>query len=148
MTARMLTVLALGAAVFALAVAGCGGDDSASSPPTTNVHAGHTATPPPATTATAKPTPMRPALKTFTIVVEQAQPEGGIKTYTAKKGDRVAIVVRTDVGEAVHVHGYDIEKPVVAGRPTRIVFTATTPGRFEIELHDMDTVLGNLQVEP
>ena len=147
MTPRMLTALAPAAAGLALAVAGCGGDDSGSSRSTT-AHAGHTTTSAPVTTPTATPTPKPPAVKTFTIVVEQAQPKGGIKTYTAKKGDRVAIVVRTDVGKAVHLHGYDIEKPVKTGRPTRIVFTATTPGRFEIELHDMDTVLGNLQVEP
>jgi hypothetical protein len=142
----MLTALAPAAAGFALAAAGCGGD-SGSSATTTDAHAGHTATPAPVTTPTAKPTP-KPQVKTFTIVVEQAQPKGGIKTYTVKKGDRVAIVVRTDLGEAVHLHGYDIEKPVKAGRPTRIVFSATTPGRFVIELHNMDTVLGNLQVEP
>ena len=141
MTARRLTALPLAAAIM-LAVAGCGGSSA------TETQAVPTATPPSASTATPAATPKPAALATVAIVVDQGQPKGGIKTYTVKQGDRVALVVRTDVGTSVHLHGYNLEQPVVAGKPTRIVFTATTPGRFEIELHETDTLLGNLQVEP
>jgi hypothetical protein len=147
----MLTALALAAAGFTLAAAACGdGDDSAAtttaaatrtSPPATEVTTTESTTTAPATT-----TP-KPSVKTFTIVVTQGRPEGGIKTFTAKQGEQVALVVRSDTGESVHLHGYNLEQPLRDGR-TRIVFRAKIPGRFEIELHESDILLGNLQVEP
>ena len=147
---RTAAVLAAATATVVLAVAGCGGDDEpTASPPTTETtHQGHTPTATP-TTPTATPTPKpKPSVRTVTIVIRQGRPQGGIKTYTVKKGEKVALVVRSDAGESVHLHGYWLEKPIVAGSPTRIAFTAKTPGRFEIELHHPDAVLGTLQVEP
>jgi hypothetical protein len=153
MTLRMLTALALAAAGFTLAVTACGGDDDSASPATT---ATTTSTPTetttteatttPATTAPTATTP-KPSVTTFTIVVSQGRPQGGIKTFTAKQGEQVALVVRSDTGESVHLHGYDLEQPIRNGR-SRIVFRAKIPGRFEIELHESDILPGNLQVEP
>jgi hypothetical protein len=65
-----------------------------------------------------------------------------------KKGDKVVLVVRTDAGESIHLHGYDIERTVVSGKPTRIAFVASLPGRFELELHHPDVVIGDITVEP
>jgi hypothetical protein len=153
MTLRMLTALALATAGFTLAVTACGGDDDSASPATTATTTSTTtetttteATTTPATTAPTATTP-KPSVTTFTIVVSQGRPQGGIKTFTAKQGEQVALVVRSDTGESVHLHGYDLEQPLRNGR-SRIVFRAKIPGRFEIELHESDVLLGNLQVEP
>jgi hypothetical protein len=150
MSIRLLTAIALAAAGFGLAVAACGGDDE-SAPSTTTTPTTETAetaeTTTEATTATTPTATPTPAIKTFTIVVTQGRPQGGIKTYTAKQGEQVALVVRSDTGDSVHLHGYDLEQPLRNGR-TRIVFRAKIPGRFEIELHESDVLLGNLQVEP
>jgi len=150
MTLRMLTALALAAAGFALAVTACGGDDDSASPATTATTTStttETTTTEPTTTAPTTTTVPTPSVKTFTIVVANGRPQGGIKTFTAKQGEQVALVVRSDTGESVHLHGYDLEQPLRNGR-TRIVFRAKIPGRFEIELHESDILLGNLQVEP
>jgi FtsP/CotA-like multicopper oxidase with cupredoxin domain len=145
MTARTLTAAAL--ACLALVAAGCGGNDSAA-PTTTQAEQTTTVETTPAETTPAEtPTPNASHLTTFTIVVEQGRPQGGIETFTVKKGDRVAIVTRSDTGESVHLHGYNIERPLKNGRSV-IGFTANVPGRFEIELHETDVLLGNLQVEP
>jgi hypothetical protein len=58
------------------------------------------------------------------------------------------LVVRTDSGEAVHLHGYNIEKEIVPGQPLRLPFTANIAGRFELELHPTDTLLAVLEVQP
>jgi hypothetical protein len=58
------------------------------------------------------------------------------------------LVVKTDAGEEVHFHGYNIEKPVTPGTPVRIPFTADLPGRFELELHHPDVVLAVVEVRP
>lgn len=57
------------------------------------------------------------------------------------------IVTHSDTGTSVHLHGYNIERPLKNGTSV-IAFTENVPGRFEIELHESDVLLGNLQVEP
>ena len=82
------------------------------------------------------------------VVVDQGRPRGGIKRPTLDKGERVVLVVRADAGESVHMHGYDVEKPVTPGKPVRIPLTATIPGRFELELHHPDSLLAVIEVQP
>ncbi len=93
------------------------------------------------TTVAAKPV-------VISITVVNARPVGGIKRPTVKKGQTVRIVVKTNAGEAVHLHGYNIEKPVKVGKPTVIQFVAKVPGRFELALHPMDALLAQLTVTP
>jgi predicted ATPase/DNA-binding XRE family transcriptional regulator len=133
----------------ALALAGCGGDTTASPETTTEPPTTEAATPATPTTATTTTAPKpKPKPKTITIVVEGGRPQGGIKRPTIDKGEKVVLVVRADAGEAVHLHGYNVEKPVTPGTPVRIPLTATLPGRFELELHHPDVVLAVLEVEP
>ncbi len=97
--------------------------------------------------ATVKLTPPSKA-RTITVTVKQGKPVGGILRPTVKKGERVAIVVRTDVGSKVHLHGYDVEKAVVAGQATKLdEFVASISGRFDLELHDPDVVLAVITVK-
>lgn len=53
---------------------------------------------------------------------------------TARQGDEVRIVVRADVTDEVHLHGYDLHADVEPGAPARIDFVATAAGVFECEL--------------
>ena len=82
------------------------------------------------------------------IVVDQGRPRGGIKRPTLEKGERIVLVVRADAGEAVHVHGFDVEKPITPGKPVRVPLTANLAGRFEVELHHPDALLAVLEVRP
>ena len=75
-------------------------------------------------------------------------PQGGIARPKVKKGESVVIVVRSDAGESVHIHGYDVERPITPGKPVRLPLTATIPGRFEVELHHPDSLLAVLTVDP
>ena len=149
------TLLAVAASAFALA--GCGGDDTdAAAPETdTSTQPAMTATTPTETETTPTETapretttPAKPAPRTVTIRVVGGVPQGGIARPKVKKGDRVVIVVRTDAGEEVHMHGYDIERTVTPGTPVRLPFTATIPGRFEVELHHPDALLAVVEVRP
>ena len=63
-------------------------------------------------------------------------------------GDRVILVVRADVTDHVHVHGYDLMKDVAPGSPARFSFRADAPGRFEVELEDRHLPLTELVVRP
>jgi heme/copper-type cytochrome/quinol oxidase subunit 2 len=63
-------------------------------------------------------------------------------------GDRVVLIVRSDVADHVHVHGYDLMQDVAPGAPARISFRADAPGRFEVELEDRHLPLTELVVRP
>jgi len=135
-----------------LTLAGCGsGGSSETATATTDTETGATVpavttTETTSTTTTTETTAATPT--TIAIVVKEGRPQGGIKRPTIEKGDKVVVVVRTDAGEEVHLHGYDIEKPVTAGEPVRIPFTANLPGRFELELHHPDALLAVIEVRP
>ena len=136
-------VMLVAGAASVLALAGCGGGGSSQTTAATDT-ATTTATTGSATTTA----PAAPGPTTIAIVVKQGRPSGGIKRPTVEKGDDVVLVIRTDAGEEIHLHGYDIEKPVTPGTPVRIRFTANLPGRFELELHHPDTLLAVIEVRP
>ena len=64
------------------------------------------------------------------------------------EGDRVRLRVTSDEQMEIHLHGYDIEREVTPGEPATLSFEADLTGRFEIEDHDSEEVLGVLIVQP
>lgn len=142
---RSQTIPVLAAAV-SLALAGCGGDGE----PTTTA-----APPPPPATApepplpSPPPPPPAPDVTTVDIDVRDGKAVGGISRPEAQQGDKVAIVVRSDAAGAVHLHGYDRAVEIEAGKPARIVFVASIPGRFEVEMHgERHFQIADLTVRP
>ena len=95
--------------------------------------------------ASAQTVAVKPVVISITAV--NGRPVGGIKRQTVKKGQTVRLVVRTNVGTAIHLHGYNIEKNVKKGVPTVIQFVAKVQGRFALELHPMDALLAQLTVK-
>jgi hypothetical protein len=96
------------------------------------------------TAASAQPMATKPVVVSITAV--NGKPVGGIKRQTIKKGSTVRLVIRTNVGTEVHLHGYNLEKKVTKGVPTVIQFVAKVPGRFALELHPMDAQLAQLTI--
>jgi hypothetical protein len=137
-------VAAVALAAGALALASCGSSDEPTGT-TTDIYdtttTTQTTTETETTPAAAKPTVVR-------IVVENGQPKGGTVRRTVTEGDRVVLVVKSDVTDHVHLHGYDIMRDVVAGGRARIAFKATLPGRFEVELEDRGVPIAELTVRP
>jgi hypothetical protein len=142
--AALLGALALVGGGFALA--SCGGDDSAAE--TTETTVDTTTTPPAPTTTTTTTPPPPPGPTEIRIVVVNGAPKGGIVRETVDEGDRVVLVVRSDVADHVHLHGYDIMRDVAPGRPARLPFRATIPGRFEVELEDRGVQIADITVQP
>jgi hypothetical protein len=132
-------------AACAIALAGCGGSNSTSAAESSSTA---TETMPATTGSTSSTTTAAAAATVIPIRVVNGVPQGGIQRPTVKQGDKVVLVVRTDSGEAVHLHGYNIEKDVVPGKPVRLPFTASIAGRFEVELHPTDTLLAVIEVKP
>ena len=82
------------------------------------------------------------------VNVRGGVPAGGVVRASTDKGDRVVLLVTSDVSDHVHVHGYDLMRDVGPGSPARIAFKATIPGRFEIELEDRRVPIAELTVNP
>ena len=129
-------MLACACMLAATALAGCGSDDS-SSASSTDATTEETTT----TTEVAKP-------KVVIIIVLKGAPKGGIVRQTVSKGDRVVLVVKSDVADEIHLHGYDKSTDVTAGGTARLPFTATIPGRFEVELESRGVQIADLTVNP
>jgi hypothetical protein len=147
MDRRWLWALVTGGALLAggLGLASCGGDDDAGTTETTQTQptlpTTTDTTTPTTTTKVEPPTVVR-------VRVVGGVPEGGIVRKTVQKGDRILLVVSSDVSDEVHVHGYDLMQNVAAGGTARIRFRATLPGRFEVELEDRGVQLADLTVQP
>jgi len=136
-------MLACACMLAATALAGCGSDDSSSAASTDSTTDETTTTAETETTTTeaAKPT-------VVSIVIVDGVPNDGIVRESVKKGDRVVLVVKSDVADEIHVHGYDIMRDVTAGGTARLPFTATLPGVFEVELEDHGVQIAELTVNP
>ena len=143
--AGLLAAITLFGSGFLLA--SCGGDDESAG--TTETIIDTTTTIPPATETTTTTTPPPPSGPTeIRIVVVNGAPQGGIVRERVDQGDRVVLVVRSDVADHVHLHGYDIMRDVAPGKPARLPFRATIPGRFEVELEDRGVQIADITVQP
>jgi len=144
----LLALVAFGGLVAGIALASCGGEGEATG--TTETLTTTTATTETTTTETTMTT-TEPEVEKPTVVrvvVVNGAPKGGIVRKSVEKGDRVVIVVKSDVADEVHLHGYDLKLDVAAGGTTRIAFRANVPGRFEVELEERGVQIADLTVEP
>lgn len=104
---------------------------------------------PAATTTTATTSPTKAASGVdIAITVKNGKPVGGVAKATVKQGQKVALVVHSDVADEVHLHGYDLHRDVDAGGTATIAFRAKIAGRFEAELEDRKEQILSLTVEP
>ncbi len=83
-----------------------------------------------------------------TIVVRGGEPVGGVAELSFDAGETVRFRVSSDVADELHLHGYDISKPVAAGGSATFEFPADIEGIFELELEERAVPLAELQVNP
>jgi len=107
-----------------------------------------TLTPPGAAATKPKPKAKPPKPVVLSYTVTDGRVTSGNKQPSVKQGKLVKIVVVANRGEAMHLHGYDLERTVRPGKQTVMQFTARLPGRFELELHHPDITIARLSVTP
>jgi hypothetical protein len=90
----------------------------------------------------------KPEVPTLRVLVRDGALVRRIQRLRVERGARVRIVVRADVRDHVHLHGYDVMRDVGPGAPAQIVVRATIPGLFEIELEERKLLVGELEVRP
>ena len=72
----------------------------------------------------------------FGVTVRAPQP--GVPNHTMKvhQGDKVTLLIESELAGDFHLHGYDHEIALKPGSKARLAFEADRPGQFEIELHE------------
>ncbi|MGD9734137.1 MAG: hypothetical protein AB7V58_00790 [Solirubrobacterales bacterium] len=96
--------------------------------------------------ASDKAKPSKPAIPT--IVVRGGEPVGGVAELSVDAGERARFKVTSDVGDEIHLHGYDISKEIEPGASVTFHFPAEIEGIFEIELEQRAVPIAELQVNP
>jgi hypothetical protein len=89
-----------------------------------------------------------PAHAAAAVAVVNGRPDGGVKVFEYRQGERVELSVSSDRPDLVHVHGYDLREPVRLGATARLVFEATIEGEFRIELERAKQQVAVLRVRP
>lgn len=157
--ARLTTRLML-PALAALALTACGSEADTAQPGTDRSPVSTTtipsttpsespsesATTSPATTTPPSSEPTPDADVTIEATIADGKVSPSTQTVKAKAGQKVRITVTSDVDDEIHVHGYDEEVELKAGRPGSVTFTADTKGTFEIETHESGKLIAKLVV--
>ncbi|MFT3970198.1 MAG: cupredoxin domain-containing protein [Micropruina sp.] len=130
------------AALLVLA-AGCAGAP-ASSP---NISSSPLVTPGSATSSS-NPTLASSSSAPTTITIELADgkvsPNGSRIDLT--KGETFVLDITSDRDDEVHVHGFDKEIEVKAGKRVRVEMVADRTGRYEVESHHPELLIAVLQI--
>ena len=139
-----LIAAALGLIVSLYFALSPGGDDNAA-PATTAAQtttAATTTEPGVTTTAPAEPQAVR---ITVSVPGDKAPT---VKHFTIQQGSQVVFVVKSELADEVHLHGYDLSADVAPGAPATIRFKATAPGLFEAELESRSLPIAEIEVRP
>jgi heme/copper-type cytochrome/quinol oxidase subunit 2 len=127
-----------------------GGDDEATSTTTTAAQtttAATTTEPEVTTTAATTTAPAEPEVVRISVSVP-ADKAPTVKHFTIQQGRQVVFVVKSELADEVHLHGYDLSADVAPGQPATIRFKATAPGLFEAELESRSLPIAELEVRP
>lgn len=136
-----------------LTLAACGADatttttsDTTTAPPETTTTVTTTLTEDSSTTTEATTstttTPVDPY--TFDIAVEGSTVTGGGR-ISVPLGETVTLRITSDIADEVHIHGYDLFVDLEAGVTAVVSFAADIPAVVEIETHNSDLVIANLE---
>tara|TARA_B110000438_G_C15524296_1_gene525592 strand:- start:82 stop:543 length:462 start_codon:yes stop_codon:yes gene_type:complete len=80
----------------------------------------------------------------FQIV--QGEVVGGIQRVRAQMGEVVALAVASDAPEILHLHGYDLVVTIEPGISAVLVFEASIPGIFEMELENAGLLIAKVEI--
>ena len=138
---RRLTGLLAGL-LLALALGGCAsGDDGSDDAGTTSSPSATTGGP-----ASSGPASDIEQAVEISVAVTDGKVEPKPRRVEVAKDSQVRLIVTSDVDDELHVHGYEVEAELEAGRPTTIELVADQTGIFEVETHESELELLQLEV--
>ncbi|HEU4913533.1 MAG TPA: hypothetical protein VFV76_16710 [Actinomycetes bacterium] len=140
---RRSSVLLAAATLLTLSACASGGDSQSATTPATPSTSGAASSP------SGSPSPTEEE-RDQVVEVRVSVADGKVKPATRRveveRDSQVRLLITSDVDDDVHVHGYDIEATLEAGRTTTVELVADQQGVFEVETHDGGLTLLQLQV--
>ena len=105
---------------------------------------------PQATSATSSPSGAGETETEKVVEISVAVTDGTVRPKPRRvevdRDSQVRLLVTSDVDDELHVHGFDIEEPLEAGRTTTVELVADQSGIFEVETHESGLELLQLEV--
>lgn len=136
-------MLLAAATLLTLSACASGGDSQSATTPATPSTSGAASSP------SGSPSPTEEE-RDQVVEVRVSVADGKVKPATRRveveRDSQVRLLITSDVDDDVHVHGYDIEATLEAGRTTTVELVADQQGVFEVETHDGGLTLLQLQV--
>ena len=80
------------------------------------------------------------------VSVQDGEVDPPTQRVEVEQGQQVRLIVTSDVDDQIHVHGFDVEGELEAGQPTTIEFEADQTGLFEVETHETELLLLQLEI--
>ena len=111
---------------------------TSSAPTSTTTAVAHTTTIPSTTVAD-------PAGVVIDLTITDGSVEGGVRREPVRIGETVTLRVSGNTSGEVHIHGYDLYIYLDDGRG-RLMFEASIPGVFEVELEGTHTLVLQMEV--
>jgi len=139
MTRRVLGLLA--GLVLVLAVGGCASGDDDSDAATTSSPSATSG----GSASSGEATEAEQAVE-VSVAVTDGKVEPKPHRVEVAKDSQVRLIVTSDVDDELHVHGYEVEAELEAGRPTTVELVADQTGIFEVETHESELELLQLEV--
>ena len=62
-------------------------------------------------------------------------------------GEKLTLTVTSDHADQLHIHGFEIEEDLVAGKPLSVTVTGDEPGVYEVETHQPELRLLKIAVK-
>lgn len=140
---RLLPLLAA-----ALLIAGCSGQasPSQSASATTSPLSTPAATSGPPSALTTPSVAPTPSVRTITIELKNGKVSPNGDRVNLDQGEPFVLDITSDRDDEVHVHGFDKEIEVTAGKRVTVTMTADRTGRFEVESHHPELLIVVLQI--
>ena len=135
-------------AVVAVIVLASGGSDDGDSGSNANATATPTAAETATPTETAGETPTETPTPTPTPKPLPVLRAGKVTKMEFTGGQTIRFQVVSDEAQEVHVHGYNLMKDTVPGKPITFSFKASITGIFEVEFEESGEQIGELRVDP
>lgn len=88
-----------------------------------------------------------PVARTISITVTGNKVSPAPTTVELGVGESLTLTVTSDHVDQLHLHGFEIEKDLVAGQPLSVTVTGAQPGVYDVETHHPELRLLKIAVK-
>jgi len=123
---------------LAVALTACGSGDEAPGGATSSTSSSTSSASPsssPSASSSSSTSATTPAGRTLEVTVTGSKVSPPPGTVKLGVGETLTLTVTRDHDDELHIHGFDVEEELPAGRPVSVELTGKAPGVYEVETH-------------